>query len=101
PREAELQARIVGEWRRRTADGGFRIKPAMQPLYVDITDNPESPPTPIHLGFRLGTRYLREHLRALELAGLNHVALNLRFNQTNIDETLERLAAEVLPDFSH
>ena len=32
--------------------------------------------------------------------GVNHVALNLRFNQADIETTLKRLAEDVLPDFS-
>ena len=30
---------------------------------------------------------------------MNHVALDLRFNQTDIETTLQRLADELLPDF--
>jgi len=34
------------------------------------------------------------------LLGINHVALNLRFNHGSIGTTLKRLADEILPDFS-
>ncbi len=97
PRAPEAQARIVGDWRDRVEAAGGRPRPAMQPLYVDLTEDRRTPPTPIHLGLRLGTDALRAHLEALRAAGLNHVALNLRFNRADIETTLERLAEQVLP----
>ncbi|MEO1370151.1 MAG: LLM class flavin-dependent oxidoreductase, partial [Acidobacteriota bacterium] len=75
-------------------------KPVMQPLYVDLADRPDDPPRPIHLGFRLGLDHLRAYLRSLEGAGVNHVALNLRFNRADIERTLKRLADAVLPAFA-
>jgi len=99
PRKAALQAQIIGDWRARVETTGEARKPVMQPLYVDLADDPESPPQPIHLGLRLGSRHLRNHLKSLEESGVNHVALNLRFNQTNIEATLKRLADDVLPEF--
>ena len=72
----------------------------MQPLYVDLTEDPDTQPQPIHLGFRLGVNHLRDYLRSLEQIGMNHVALNLRFNQADIETTLKRLADDILPDFA-
>jgi len=72
----------------------------MQSLYVDLPEDPETPPQPIHLGFRLGAHHLRNYLKSLEEIGVNHVALNLRFNQADIETTLKRLADDILPDFS-
>ena len=71
----------------------------MQPLYVDLADDPDAPPQPIHLGFRLGVRHLVAHLKALEEAGVNHVALNLRFHSSGVEEALRRLSQDVLPRF--
>ena len=72
----------------------------MQPLYVDLADDPETPPAPIHLGFRLGATALRSYLRSMEDIGVKHIALNLRFNRATIDNTLKRLADDTLPDFA-
>ena len=101
PRNPSLQARIIRDWRERVQAAGQSPKPVMQPLYVDLTEDPDTPPQPIHLGFRIGVRHLRDYLKTLEDVGVNHIALNLRFNQDNLERTLERLAKEVLPDFSH
>ena len=72
----------------------------MQPLYIDLADDPDEPAQPIHLGFRLGMKHLHGYLKSLEEIGVNHVALNLRFNQADIETTLKRMADELLPDFS-
>lgn len=100
PRGVEVQARIVREWRARTKEAGLDIKPASQSLYIDLTSDPDTPPSPIHLGFRSGVKYLRTYLKSIEEIGMNHVAINLRFNQNNTEDTMKRLAEEVLPEFS-
>lgn len=99
PRSADQQARVIADWRARTEMLGQRAKPAMQSLYIDVVDDPNAPAHPIHLGFRSGVNFLLAYLRSLEETGINHVALNLRFNQANIERTLQRLADDVLPDF--
>ncbi|EMI42916.1 LLM class oxidoreductase [Rhodopirellula sp. SWK7] len=100
PRPLTVQALSINQWRRRLEEVGRPNQPVMRPLYVDITEDPKTPPQPIHLGFRIGTHHLREYLRARQEIGVNHVALNLRFNQANIESTMKRIADEVLPDFS-
>ncbi|MDF1839356.1 MAG: LLM class oxidoreductase [Planctomycetota bacterium] len=100
PQGVAAQQRVIATWRDRILDAGLRNKPVLQPLYIDVTDDPDSEPEPIHLGLRLGVNRLVSHLKSLEAAGVNHVALNLRFNQSKTEATLERLAIEVLPSFT-
>ncbi len=100
PRNLALQAQIVHDWRLKVKAAGRPPQPVMQPLYVDLAEDPKTAPHPIHLGFRLGTDYLRAYLKSLEKIGINHVALNLRFNKTDIEQTIRLLAQEILPDFS-
>lgn len=99
PRNAASQAQIIRNWKLRVEEVGRAPKPVMQSLYIDLADNPDEAPRPIHLGFRSGVSHLLEHLKALDDAGVNHVALNLRFNQQPIEATLERLAQNILPHF--
>ena len=101
PRNQALQARIIQDWRGRIKEAGRPNQPAMQPLYIDLADNPKTPPKPIHLGLRLGIPYLLAYLNSLKEIGINHVALNLRFNQADTETTMRQLAAEVLPAFSN
>lgn len=75
-------------------------KPVLQPLYIDLSDNPDAGSEPIHLGVRTGRRWLKTYLALLEEIGVNHVALNLRFNQRSIEEALKSLAKDILPAFS-
>lgn len=100
PRSPEIQSSVVRDWREQSSAVGAAIKPVMQPLYVDLAEDPDARPVPIHLGFRLGSRALVDLLQSLEESGINHVALNLRFNQADIHHTLDRLAADVLPTFN-
>ncbi|WP_170559408.1 LLM class oxidoreductase [Ruegeria atlantica] len=100
PRDIASQTRVVAEYRDKLAQMGQPDKPVMQSLYVDLLDDPDAPARPIHLGFRSGSNFLRRYLSEVEALGINHVALNLRFNQNPIDTTLKRLADDLLPDFS-
>lgn len=99
PRNIDSQARIINDWRGRIEAAGGPPKPAMQSLYVDLVDDPDAPPQPIHLGFRSGINHLRSYLQQLEEIGVNHVGINLRLNQADIETTMQRLADGLLPDF--
>ena len=99
PRDALAQGRVVGDYRQRIAEAGLPDKPVMQPLYVDLVAQADAPPSPIHLGFRSGTDHLRRYLTQIRDLGINHAALNLRFNGADIEDTMRRLADEILPEF--
>lgn len=99
PRNVDAQARLVEEYRSRIAEHDDHSKPVMQSLYVDLVVDPNAEPRPIHLGFRSGVNYLRMYLKGLRSAGINHVALNLRFNSADIESTIQRLGDELLQDF--
>lgn len=99
PRDPITQSKIISEWRECTIENNQVPKPVMEPLYIDITDDPDFKPQSIHLGLRLGVNYLNDYLAARREIGINHVALNLRFNQADIEKTLEILAQKVLPIF--
>ncbi|MFG6102562.1 TIGR03571 family LLM class oxidoreductase [Leptothoe sp. EHU-05/26/07-4] len=45
PRHTDLQAKIICDWQARVKAAGRSTKPVMQPLYLDLTDNPETPPS--------------------------------------------------------
>ena len=99
PRGISVQERIIGDWRKRVKAAGGPAKPAMQSLYVDLAEDPETPPQSIHLGFRLGVNHLRAYLNSLQEIGVNHVAMNLRLNQADTEKTLKHLSEEILPYF--
>ena len=98
PRDIATQTHVVNDYRARSVAAGMAPKPVMQSLYVDVVEN-HADPQPIHLGFRSDLRFLRRYLHALQDLGMNHVALNLRFNQMDFEKTLKHLADELLPEF--
>ncbi|WP_170576093.1 LLM class oxidoreductase [Ruegeria atlantica] len=100
PREVASQARVVSDYRNRLEKLGQPDKPVMQSLYVDLLEDSDAPARPIHLGFQSGANFLRRYLSETKALGINHVALNLRFNQNSVDRTLKHLADDLLPDFS-
>lgn len=99
PRSISQQQHVISQWRGLIAQRGQPNKPFMQPLYVDLLADDDAPPQPIHLGLATGVHALVAHLRELQTIGVNHVALNLRLNQHNIETTLEQLAQQLLPHF--
>jgi len=99
PRDVGSQASLVSDYRARSVASGEPAKPVMQSLYVDLVAEADTAPSPIHLGFRSGVTFLKSYLKELQNHGINHVALNLRFNRADIDVTLKRLADDLLPDF--
>ncbi|MDC8004309.1 LLM class oxidoreductase [Aureisphaera galaxeae] len=100
PRNLTQQYHSITQWRELIDATGVNDKPFMQPLYIDLQEDDDYKPEPIHLGFRIGTNYLIEYFNQLENIGVNHIALNLRFNPIDIEQTLERLAKKVLPHFN-
>ncbi|MEM9139003.1 MAG: LLM class oxidoreductase [Pseudomonadota bacterium] len=100
PRGATAQGQVIADYRQRIGQANGPDKPVMQSLYVDVMEDPDAEPCPIHLGFRSGTTFLRQYLTEIQTLGVNHVALNLRFNQADIPETLKRLSDDLLPAFA-
>lgn len=99
PRDIFTQQRIIDNWRNLVAQKSHVDKPFMQPLYVDWQDNDDYAPQPIHLGLKTGANALLNYLKQLEQIGVNHVAINLRFNTGNIENTLNQLAEKILSHF--
>jgi len=100
PRDPASQGRVVADYRARIAKANQQNKPVMQSLYVDVQSDTQAEPRPIHFGFASGTDFLRRYLRQVRSLGINHVALNLRFNSTDVEDTMKRLADDLLPEFS-
>jgi len=93
------QQQTISNWRNLVAQTAAYDKPFMQPLYVDLHENDDFKPQPIHLGLRIGVDYLIDYFHQLQAVGVNHIALNLRFNAQSIEKTLDTLATRVLPHF--
>ncbi len=99
PRNLHMQKLHIEEWRGLIPKTVDASKPFLQPLYVDLQRNDDFKPVGIHLGIRTGVNYLVEYLSELHSIGVNHVAINLRFNSDNIEKTMESLSEKLLPKF--
>lgn len=100
PRSLPQQAELVARWRAAVADAAPNtFKPFAQSFYVDLAEDPDHPPEPIHLGIRGGRNVVFRFLDALRPAGVNHVILNLKYGRRAAGEVLEEIGREVLPMF--
>ncbi|QIE59112.1 LLM class oxidoreductase [Rasiella rasia] len=99
PRDLYNQNITIKNYRDLVAQTHEFDKPFMQPIYLDLMNDPNAKPQPIQLGFKLGINYLTNYLDKLRSIGVNHLALNLRFNSMNMDKALEQISKQVLPEF--
>ncbi|TCW82940.1 LLM class flavin-dependent oxidoreductase [Burkholderia sp. SRS-46] len=95
----ERLAEKIRAWRALIPDAGFR--PHMTNEWLDLTDAPDHPRTPLHGGYvlRTGRKGLIELLHAWREAGVNHAALGIQFSRRPAAEVIQELAEEVLPHF--
>lgn len=99
PRDLLQQHNNITQWRHHVEEVDGFDKPFMQPLYVVLERDPDFLPRPIQLGFRIGVNYLVEYFQQLQNIGVNHVAINLRFNAIGTEKALNSIAEKVLPLF--
>ncbi len=100
PRDFKALQMVMKQWKDALKDAGIDWKPFMQSLYVDLTEDSRTKPSPIHLGFKSGTDYLNAHLRLLEAYGVSHVILNLKYSSRPAEEIIEEIGEKVIPNFS-
>ena len=77
------------------APGGF--KPFSQSFYIDLSENPDDPPQPIHLGIRGGRKVVLRWLNGLRAIGVNHVILNFKYGARDAADVLEEFGQEIMP----
>lgn len=95
PRDLFIQELLIKEYRTHTKE----FKPFAQSLFIDLSENPNEPPTGIPLGFRTGRNFLINHLHELRAIGVNHVAFTLKLATRPVEEIVQELAEEVVPHF--
>ena len=84
-------------WHQTVADVNQGFKPFAQSLYVDLTEDVDTLPSPIHLGIRTGRKALINYLHHLKLIGANHVAINLKYGKRPAQEMIQELGEYILP----
>jgi len=99
PRQLNFQAQLIKQWVDALEKLSQGWKPFAQSLYIDLTEHPDSPATPIHLGIRVGRNGLVSHLASLQEIGVNHVLFNMKFSTRPIIDVLAELREFVVPQF--
>lgn len=101
PRGLQRQAEVAAHWHAavETAAPGV-FKPLVQSFYVDLSDDPDAAPTPIHLGFRGGRHFVLRFFEALRSLGVNHVILNFKYGARNAGDVLEEIGQDILPQLT-
>ncbi|WP_110754693.1 LLM class flavin-dependent oxidoreductase [Phyllobacterium leguminum] len=99
PNNIEALAQQAAGWRHARRMLGLDDGVFISAFHLDLADDPHENPTPRRFGARIGRNPLIEHLRALERAGVNHLALLLRPCRRPLPEVIAELAEEVLPHF--
>ncbi|WP_254762024.1 LLM class oxidoreductase [Natrinema marinum] len=79
----------VADWR---ADAGE--KPYAMAVRVELADDPEDEPEPLHLGYRAGLEWFREYFRDLEALGVDHVIVGLQSDEPK--QALSTFADELI-----
>jgi len=99
PRNLYMQEYNISQFRSAIPKIQNFDKPFMQPLYVDLQEKDDFKPQYIHLGFKTGADFLIEYFNQLKNKGVNHIAINLRFNSMDMEQTLEKIAEKIFPEF--
>lgn len=92
-------AENIRRWRETIPDSGFR--PHVTNEWLELTEDPDFPRTPLNGGFVLktGRHGLIDLLGEWQQAGVNHAALGMQFATRPQADIIQELAEEVLPLF--
>lgn len=101
PRNNYILQASMESWSEALRNTGQPWKPYMQSLYIDLVKDSDTPPTPIHLGFKCSANYLLEYLQQIREIGVNHVILNLKFSSLSVSETLSILGKNIVPHLNN
>jgi luciferase-type oxidoreductase len=99
PSDPEHLARQAHEWQMAREALGLNPGVFISAFHLDLADDPEEAPTPRRFGARIGRKPLIQHLRLLHNVGVDHLALLLRPCRRPLDQVIEELSLEVLPQF--
>lgn len=97
PRDFALTGKIIQNWREALEKEKQPCKPYIQPVYIDLMEDPDFEPIKMNLGFRLGRNYLLDMFLVLQKIGVNHTMIVLKYCSRPVDVVLDEIGKEVLP----
>lgn len=83
---------VVGDWREATEEP----KPFAHNLHVVLDSDPTAEMEHVHQGFRAGSEWFVDRIRALNDRGVDHLAINVRGNDRDVRTVLAEFADEVV-----
>lgn len=89
------QKKLVEAWH----SGTDRLKPFMNILMIDLSQNPNETVKPIKGGFRTGRKNLLQILKAYESINTNHIILRFTNNDRDIEALIEEVGTYITPHF--
>ncbi len=99
-RPLQDMAHVMADWRRACYEANSNVdKPVAKSMYLDLAENPDEEPRMVHLGYRLGRKWLIDLLGAYQQIGVNHIGFMLRYSRRPASEVMDELIEEVLPYF--
>ncbi|POG54280.1 LLM class oxidoreductase [Haloferax marisrubri] len=98
----ETQQALTNDWRRRVAEqvGPDVEKPFAMSEHIALTEDPDAEPRRIHQGVELGRNELIDRFERWHDTGVDHLTINLRYNNRPAADVLEEIGTEVLPEVS-
>ena len=97
PREFTYTKNIIQNWKDALKKHNLPDKPYIQPLYIDLVEDPNAEPINIELGFRLGRNAFIDLLQTLNFIGVSHGIFIAKFCSRPLDEVLDEIGKEVIP----
>ncbi|CAM2846332.1 LLM class oxidoreductase [Prescottella defluvii] len=96
---ADELGRKLAAWRGLIPDGVF--KPVATNEWIDLAEDPRTPPTPLRGGFvlRTGSEALVDIIDRYRGVGVNHMALGVQHGARPAAEVVQQLIEEVAPHF--
>jgi len=94
------QALNIKRWRRLTAHRGEPgYKPFNQATYLDLTEDPTSPPRAINQGLSIGREPLLEALNTWQDIGIDQLMINFKHSLRPVTDVIAEFAEYILPHF--
>lgn len=95
PQPVKRLEKTLKQWKTLTEPYGF--KPYTQGLMLDLLEDDDAGPYPIHLGFSSGKKYLISYLTTMKKLGVNHIIFYLKLSKRPANEVIEELGKNVFP----
>ncbi|CAH1659573.1 Coenzyme F420-dependent N5,N10-methylene tetrahydromethanopterin reductase and related flavin-dependent oxidoreductases [Hyphomicrobiales bacterium] len=100
PGNLDRLATQAADFRSLTKAAGLEPGVFISAFHLDLADDPDEAPTPRRFGARVGRKPLLDHLEQLHGVGVDHLAVLLRPSRRPLDEVIDELARDVIPQLA-